>query len=35
MSAVVGLFKTAAVDDSDAFKAMEDYESKLSTYLTN
>lgn len=35
MSVVVGLFKTAAVDDSDAFKAMEGYESKLSTYLTN
>lgn len=30
VSVVVGLFRTAAVDDSDAFKAMEDYESKLS-----
>ncbi len=29
VSVVVGLFKTAAVDDSDAFKAMEDWESKL------
>ena len=31
VSVVVGLFKTAAEDDSDAFKAMEYYESKLST----
>ena len=31
VSVVVGLFKTAAVDDSDAFKVEDYYESKLST----